>query len=530
MSKYKMIAAAVLAGYGLTAMSQTQYDAVTYSSKELNGTARFVGMGGAMSALGADISVMGTNPAGVGLFRGHDIAASFGFNSSQAESDFSGTKMTDKRIRASFDQIGFVLSNKIGNRTTLRYINFGFNYHKSRNFNRVFQAGGMLNGDSQTQQMANMIWGAVNNISELDDIYNYNSGGPGPYSPNQVNYPYLGVMGVRTELVGVGSFQDEQGTYEAPIGWYGDANGYRSQEEGGINAYDFNISANVEDRIYLGLTVGVYDINYRRSTYYTEDIYDGDNSGYYELRNSFRTDGTGVDLKFGAIFRPVADSPFRFGIAVHTPVWYALTDTYSSEVYSNLLYGDGTSFEGTESPANYVGGETVREYNLTTPWRFNLSMGTVLGGIMAIGAEYEYATYPTTELSYTDGYKMENQNAYIDEDLKGEHTVRLGVETRITPSFSLRAGYNYSSAVFKETAYKALEYNDMRTDVEYTNNFGRHTATVGLGYAGKMFYADLAYKYDAYKSDFYAFSLETLSATKVNNNRHQLLFTLGVHF
>lgn len=520
----------MFAVYGMSVMAQTQYDAARFSSEELNGTARFVGMGGAMSALGADISVMGTNPAGIALFRSHNVSTTFGFNSTQTQSDFCGTKMDDKRLRASFDQIGFVYSSKIGNRTTLRYLNFGFNYHKSRNLNRLFQAGGMLNGESQTQQMANMIGGAIYEISELDDIYNYSGNGEGPYSPTQSNYPYLGVMGVRTELVGVHTFEDASGSYDAPIGWYGEANGYRSREEGDIRTYDFNVSANIEDRIYLGLTVGVYDVNYQRSTYYTEDIYDGDNGGHYELRNSFRTEGNGFDIKLGAIIRPVLESPFRFGVSIHTPVWYALTDVYSSEVYSNLSYADGTYFEGTESPAYYVGGETLREYRLTTPWRFNVSMGTVFGGIMAVGAEYEYASYPSAEFSYADGYKMENQNAYIKEDLKGGHTIRLGIETRITPSFSLRAGYNYYSAMFKETAYKALDYNDMRTDVEYTNNFGKHTATVGLGYAGKLFYADLAYKYDMYKSDFYAFSSESLPATKVTNDRHQLLLTLGVHF
>ena len=75
----------------------------------------------------------------------------------------------------------------------------------------------------------------------------------------------------------------------------------------------------------------------------------------------------------------------------------------------------------------------------------------------------------------------------------------------------------------------------MRTDTEYFNDFGRNTVTVGLGYRGNRFYADLAYKYDMYKSDFYAFSDEELvddylTATKVNNKRHQLLMTLGVHF
>ena len=47
--------------------AQTVYDAAKITGKDLNGTARFVGMGGAMGALGGDISTIGTNPAGIGL-------------------------------------------------------------------------------------------------------------------------------------------------------------------------------------------------------------------------------------------------------------------------------------------------------------------------------------------------------------------------------------------------------------------------------------------------------------------------------
>ena len=43
------------------------YDAANIINKDLSGTARFVGMGGAMGALGGDISTIGTNPAGIGL-------------------------------------------------------------------------------------------------------------------------------------------------------------------------------------------------------------------------------------------------------------------------------------------------------------------------------------------------------------------------------------------------------------------------------------------------------------------------------
>ena len=38
------------------------------------------------------------------------------------------------------------------------------------------------------------------------------------------------------------------------------------------------------------------------------------------------------------------------------------------------------------------------------------------------------------------------------------------------------------------------------------------------------------YKFDTYKSDFYAFSSDALKATKVTDDRHQLLLTVGLHF
>lgn len=545
MKNIKTIATASLLLSFIGATAQTHYDAARFSGNELNGTARFVGMGGAMSALGADISVIGSNPAGIGLFRGHDFTTSFGFNATKTASDFGGNTMNEKRNRASFDQIGFVYTSKIGNRTKLRYVNFGFNYHKSKNFNRQFASGGMLGGLSQTGQMANMIAGTIQSEStlnkEIGDIYNYGMQGydlPNPYHPTQSLYPYLGVMGVRSELVYVGT--DEQGDYLAYMN--GIANGYRSVEEGGISDYDFNVSFNVEDRMYFGATIGVHDVSYRRTSYYTEDVTDKNASGYYEINNTFSTDGTGFDFKFGAIFRPFEESPFRFGIAVHTPIWYALTDIYSSMMYTRL---DGESSTGKpihvdfkESPQYYTDGDVLRDYQLVTPWRFNVSMGTVVAGNIALGAEYEFMNYASAKLKYSDGYDMEGQNSYAKEDLKGVHTVRVGAEARILPSLSVRAGYNFSSSVFKESAYKALEGGDadlripgdMRTDTEYFNDFGRNTVTVGLGYRGNRFYADLAYKYDMYKSDFYAFSDDYLTATKVDNKLHQLLMTLGVHF
>ena len=69
----KIITLAVLGMLGAVPVSaQTVYDAANIANKDLNGTARFVSMGGAMGALGGDISTIATNPAGIGIYRSND--------------------------------------------------------------------------------------------------------------------------------------------------------------------------------------------------------------------------------------------------------------------------------------------------------------------------------------------------------------------------------------------------------------------------------------------------------------------------
>ena len=64
MKKVKLVAAALL--LSSAAGAQTIYEAAGLIDSDLNGTARYVGMGGAMNALGGDVSVMRSNPAGIG--------------------------------------------------------------------------------------------------------------------------------------------------------------------------------------------------------------------------------------------------------------------------------------------------------------------------------------------------------------------------------------------------------------------------------------------------------------------------------
>ena len=81
--------------------AQETYENAQFSTQDLNGTARYVGMGGAMEALGADISTIATNPAGLGLFRRGMVSASLGMLSQQCAKSFG---MADKN-KVSFDRV-----------------------------------------------------------------------------------------------------------------------------------------------------------------------------------------------------------------------------------------------------------------------------------------------------------------------------------------------------------------------------------------------------------------------------------------
>ena len=108
-------------------------------------------------------------------------------------------------------------------------------------------------------------------------------------------------------------------TFMLQWGWNGFNNNFFSKETGGISQYDFNVSFNIEDRVYLGATLGVYDVNYDRYTSYTENLNDdkgADNGGIHWIIIIDWKELVWIEV--GVIVRPIESSPFRLGFAVHT--------------------------------------------------------------------------------------------------------------------------------------------------------------------------------------------------------------------
>ena len=515
--RYKLYALALMGTLALTAQAQTSYNAGILMENQLNGTARFVGMGGAMSALGGDLSTMSTNPAGIGLYRSSDVAFTVGWFNPSSESSFNGESHKDNVSKFSFDQIGFVYSSKIGNRTAVRFLNFGFNYRKVNNFNSKFQMGGLSpNNESLSRSMVGSLLALGNTPADFNTVLD---GDDNPFGNS--NYGWLNVMGGMTGFV-TGDEASSDFYY-----WNADRIGFRSENRGGINAYDFNVALNVKDRVYLGLTIGVYDVDYRRYSSYYEDLIGSVDMPTMNLENWYRLEGSGLDAKFGIIVRPFEYSPLRIGLAVHTPVWYNLSDVFSSRMTMFGLEGQDWSVD-TEGYVDWY------DYNLRTPWKFNLSAAYTFGQNVALDAEYEYADYSSAKFRDTGGYDLDGANQTISEDLKGVSSFRIGLEARVLDDMSLRVGYNYMGALYDKNAFKFNDPQGINTDVDFMNNFEAHNLSFGLGFRFGGFYADMAYVYTHQKADFHPYTNyvfdepdPTASVTHANN---RAVLTLGYRF
>ena len=545
----KILSIMTAAMLGTAVSAQETYDNAQLATKDLNGTARYVGMGGAMEALGADLSTIGTNPAGIGMFRCGMVAGSFGFNTLSDAKSFGNANKTNM----SFDQAGFVYSMRSGRHSML---NFGFNYTKSKNFDQILTAAGRLNNASQNKLSAMK---NANGVYTLQDKNNGLVSNSGAYS--QADYLYSNVLFNHYDANNPNDpnnamlSEGDKGvivnqTTGLPV--YYNATGYDfgRSTTGYIGQYDFNVSGNSNDRFYWGFTVGIYDVHYNGSSLYSESLVDGNTAiGDVAMNDERKITGTGFDVKAGLIFRPAEESPFRIGLYVHTPTWYDLTTRNYTVLNNNTNEAYGSTERGKSSESY--------DFKFYTPWRFGVSLGHTVGNYLALGATYEYADYTTNDIRVNDGGEVDYWGNYyetssrdeamkqnIKNSLKGVHTVKVGMEFKPEKNFAVRLGYNYQSAMYNKNGVKdgSLEsygtYYASTTD--YTNWKDTHRFTAGVGYNYGKFSFDLAYQYSQTNGDFYPFMSyvddsepkfdNVCDAVKVSNKRNQLLFTVGYKF
>lgn len=488
-----------------TSFAQGEMDAFNLSYSDLSGTAHSASMGGALGALGGDVSAVAVNPAGIGVYKSSEIVTTLNFANTKTKTSLTGISSSDSKFKFDLNNIAVVGTFPIQS-DAVPLINFGFAYNGLRSFDRkVSMRGNNLNA-SLTDNMVNR----ANSVG-------YNAINSGFDGTGQ----WLAVLGYNAGLI---QYNNINQRFESVL-HQGETvnNNLYMQEKGEISSYDFNVGTTISDILSVGLTVAVTDINYNLYSDYSENFSQG---GNFFLENFLKTEGTGWQLKAGMIFKPIQQ--LRIGVAYHSPTWYQLTDYYNG--YLDAL--GNPKIQATP-------GDAFTDYKLRTPDKWVFSAAGLIGRTLIISADYELTNYSNMHLANPNGiaYDVDNQN--IKEDFKNSSTLRVGAEVNITNQFAVRVGYMWQQSPVRDVLINGSQNANSTSEPhtaatvgtipQYTLVGDANYFTYGLGYRfTNGIYTDIAFIMMNRKDDLYTFGGS--SKTELKNNKFNGLLTLGYRF
>jgi len=135
----------LLYAFSFSILAQNEEDVLRYSSYNIIGTARYLGLGGAYGAVGADFSSLSTNPAGIGVYKMSEFTISPSIFFGNSESFYNGRTLDDGRNNFALGNVGIVLVGKPTDRldkNPVENYQFGFGLTRMNDFNnRIIMEG-----------------------------------------------------------------------------------------------------------------------------------------------------------------------------------------------------------------------------------------------------------------------------------------------------------------------------------------------------------------------------------------------------
>ncbi len=536
----------------------TPADLFAFSQTQFNfGTARAMAMAGAFTSLGADASSLAINPAGLGMYRKNELTLTpmmtFG------RSTTPGTTAYGKNSSSRFAISNFsVAINLVNNSKGLVSLTMGIGYNRIADFNYdySFQRQGQ-DGSVADVFARQMVW---NHLSTNDF---YDRDGAGAWNLGRINPEFWnGALAYRAYMI------DQTGENDWAPTWIGndaDIDHFAEvKSRGAAGEYTIAFGANIENKFYFGLSLGIRDIRQKLYIDYGEEYYYADPSKkhpygtdpsldyqllYAKLNQAVTTSGVGIDLKVGVVWRPTAG--LRIGAAFHTPTAYTVDRKFQSSAASMAFANRNTDpavhpdaegyipsgTEGMTSPL--LVDENPDSWNFSTPSRLLLGASYTFGSRAVVSVDYERDWY--------NGMRMKNNplgsnyseacRSTFTSRFKGSNTLRIGAEFKVSPAVALRAGYGYSGSMLRD-AHTVLAQPAIRKTAY---------CSAGVGFAlSRVCTLDLAYQYMRHTTtDYYLFYVsETVarpeggfeemlaesSRYRTRFARHNAALTLGFRF
>ena len=425
MKRFSLLIVAIISVASVS-VAQNVDDALRYSQIFYGGTARFMSMGGAFTALGGDLSSLSQNPAGLGVFRSSEISVSPQLFNIKSTSEFNGIS-SDYLYDFNLGQAGIVGNIiKRNDQSGLITLNFGYSFNRTNNFNQSI----IVNGKSNNSSMADY-W--------VDQANGY-------YKDELAENAADALLAYNTWIIDtLPGYDFNYGTVFSffgsnPPSVYGQTIRRIISYEGGTAEHALSIGGNYSNKIFFGATIGISTLNYLSHYEHLETTDAALPSKFTNFNYTFHYEntGTGYSLKIGTIIKP--SDAIRIGLSFHSPTLYRINEIYFDDITSK--FSDGSKYEDKNNTMRY-------SYALTTPFRALAGIAWQIKKFGLLSADYEYVDYSSARFSATnDNYDYSKKNLDIKSILKPASNIRLGGELRLD-KFYLRGGYGYYGKTFK---------------------------------------------------------------------------------
>ncbi|CAN5415791.1 hemin receptor [soil metagenome] len=485
-----------LLGSTLAVQAQNDADALRYSMLNYGSTARSLGMSNSFGALGADFSCLAINPAGIAFYRRSEVTFSPLFSNRNTSSTYLGNSNEDNYFKFAFGNFGAVFSStKDHSNSEWKGWNFGIGYNKLNDFNSRSVAQGVNNQNSLLD----------NYLEQLDGVAPDDIPSSFPYDVDLAWQTYL----IDTITLNGGLY------YYNQIPYAGALQKRTVETKGGQGEWDFSLGTNYDNKLYMGVTLGISSLRYEQEVLWEEkDVMDtipGFTS--YKLTENLKTTGTGFNVKFGMIYKP--NDFVRIGAAIHTPTYLSLRDNYRTSIRTKL---DNTS-ESTYSGPDFI----PFDYEINTPFRAIGSLAFILGKVVALNVDYEYLNYSQARTRSADPQFSDyfsDINSAIRAKYTESHNIRIGGEYRYE-ILRFRLGVQSST-----TPFKNKYTTDSNTDLS------RKGYSAGFGIKQDKFFIDFAYAHTESGSFLqpYTLSNQEVQGIKYKQKDNRFLFTVGFTF
>jgi hypothetical protein len=462
--------------------AQGEVESLRYSSADAGWSARSMGMAGAYSSVGADISSFYTNPAGLALYKRTNLEMALSHDNAGIETNYNETTHKDLTSRLSIGNAGFIAVRKPRSPRILN-LSYGLSYSKTQHFYQDFTLQGKAES-SLMQQFARQAGG----------IY-----------PNEIYTTYPFTAGLAYEVYGIDPADASGSAYVAAT------EGENTQRkkvtrQGRQNETTLGLALQIGENLYLGATAGITGIYFSEISSYTEKYPNGNRVTYIGFDEDLSTFGTGFNARIGAIYRIIKSVKIAASYQSKTITY--LQDYYSTSASSNV---DTTSYFSNSPELN-------SDYVLRTPSRWTFGLSALAGKNGMISMDWMQSDYRMSTMSGTNQntYDYSAENSLFDTLFRRTNQLRAGLEVRVRSTYYVRAGYGIQQSPLSDQS------KSLHPSIQ--------TWSAGIGYRDDHLFADLACSSSITKNSYFLYDPTLVNAATLRNHQVRVMLSVGVRF